>query len=463
MKRRRQARFAVVSMPTIAVAFALGAGCSSLDGLVDMPDCDGGACGDGADGSGGDGADGSGGDGADGSNDDASETGAHPTSSDANPPDDADGARDAPADVVVHNPPAAGLLCAGGAYTCRVASGSIECWGSNLYATLGIGWKDAMVHTTPTVIGTLQGMTSVFCGESHVCGIDQTGELWCWGSNFSGECGDGSYDGSDTAVLLPVQVEGIHHVVQAALGGSHTCALTEDGSVYCFGANDVGALGNGTTSTTKNPSPQRVVGLAPAVGITVGGAHSCALLSTGEVWCWGYNNMGQLGTGNTDDQAVPTPVQKLGPGQRAVIARHAVTCAVALSGDVSCWGYSPYTTGSHTPSAERSIPPGLTRLYLGWNHACADGNGGLYCWGANNQGEIGIGTKTPFEYAHLVSGLDAGTVAVALGGQDQPPGSPPEEGHSCVVTQGANPEIHCWGANDQGQLGDGTTQDRASP
>ncbi|ACL23604.1 RCC1 domain-containing protein [Chloroflexus aggregans] len=345
-------------------------------------------------------------------------------------------------------------IAAGGGHTCaRTSSGGVWCWGGNDFGRLGDGsYTDS--STPVAVSGLPSGVTAIAAGGAHTCALTSSGEVWCWGSNFYGQLGDGSY----TTRSTPVAVSGLPSGVTAiAAGGWHTCARTSSGGVWCWGGNYRGQLGDGTT--TDRSTPVAVSGLPSEVtAIAAGDAHTCARMSSGEVWCWGGNNYGQLGDGSYTDSSTPVAVSGLPSGVTAIAAGGVHTCALTGSGGVRCWGanYSGQlgnglTFGRSTPGAVSGLPSGVTAIAAGDYHTCAlTGSGGVWCWGGNYSGQLGDGTTTARSTPVAVSGLPSGVETIAAG-----------DYHTCALMSSGG--VRCWGHNDRGQLGDGTTTARSTP
>ena len=294
----------------------------------------------------------------------------------------------------------------------------------------------------------------VAAGSSHTCAVTSTGALWCWGDNQSGQLGDGT----TTSRSTPVAVTGLASGVVAVAGGMyHTCALTGGGAVLCWGGNAGGQLGDGTT--TSRSTPGAVSGLSTGVaGISAGSSHTCALTTAGAVWCWGQNAMGQLGDGSVFTRFTPVPASGLESGVVAIAAGYAHTCALTNGGAVWCWGANWYgalgdgtTTSRSSPVAVSGLGSGVSALTAGYYHTCAlSSGGGLSCWGSNFRGQLGDGTTTDRSVPAAVSGLGSGVTAVDGG-----------EHYTCALTAAGT--VSCWGANSYGSLGDGTTTDRSLP
>lgn len=189
--------------------------------------------------------------------------------------------------------------------TCAIVSGSVKCWGYDQYGECGD--SNFSEDDTPFDVSGISGATSIALGYAHSCVIVSGGNVYCWGDDTYGELGDGN---TNTQSYAPVQAKNVTGAIALALGGDggdwdHTCALLQSTAVVCWGSNDFGQLGDGTTTPRTSPVTPIASG---AVAIAAGEAHTCALMSDGSVKCWGYNNYGQLGDGTTNDSHVPITV-----------------------------------------------------------------------------------------------------------------------------------------------------------
>ncbi len=251
---------------------------------------------------------------------------------------------------------------------------------------------------------------SLSAGVLFTCGIRIDGKSYCWGNNDQGQLGDGTSTGrlKPTLVANPSGAAGSFRFtsIAASDSGRHTCGISADRLAFCWGDNARGELGD--SSTADRLGPTAVYGNTRFVGVAAGGSHTCAWTPEYRVFCWGANGFGQLGDGSTTDRLVPT----------------------ALAVDF-----------------------GSPRISAGAMHTCADSlNNVLYCWGSNGQGELGDGTN-----ADRPSPTAAATIvlvkALSVGAT-----------HTCVLAQGTStvPEgaAYCAGSNAQGQLGEGSTTDR---
>ncbi|MBO7743100.1 hypothetical protein I8J29_02755 [Paenibacillus sp. MWE-103] len=240
-------------------------------------------------------------------------------------------------------------IAAGNNHNLAVKSdGTVWSWGQNQFGALGDGSTTA--RYTPVQVQGLSSVIDVAAGERHSLALKSDGTVWGWGSNESGELGDGSMKNRYT----PVQVQGIDSVIDVAAGSSsgysHSLALKSDGTVWAWGNNYAGKLGDGTT--TSRTSPVQVIHLDSVTAIDAGREHSLALKSDGTVWAWGYNDFGQLGDGSSTRSGSSSPVQVQGLGSVISISGGSDQ-SLALQGDNTVWGWGlhfwPPVTASYTP------------------------------------------------------------------------------------------------------------------
>lgn len=343
---------------------------------------------------------------------------------------------------------------AGGAHTCALlTSGGLKCWGDNTYGQVGDG--SMRNRLTPVdVVGLPGTVVALEAGSSHTCVVLSTGGVKCWGWNGYGQIGNGT----TSLRLIPTEVRGLSSAAaDVDLGDNHTCVLLLSGGASCWGYNDKGQLGDGTWEDRHVPTD--VSGLSTGVRATSSGRdHTCALLDTGGVKCWGYNFYGQLGDDTNLDRAAPVAVHGLSTGVSAITAGSYHTCALLDSGTVLCWGRNTYgqlgdgtTNERHTPVPVNGLSSRVTAIAAGWGHNCAllEG-GGVWCWGANGSGQLGNGSNNQSTVPVEVSGLSTGAVAIST-----------LNSHSCALL--GSGIVECWGDNISGQLGDGTAYNRTTP
>jgi alpha-tubulin suppressor-like RCC1 family protein len=351
-------------------------------------------------------------------------------------------------------------------------------------------------------VAQVNNIIAIDAGTYHTCAVTNISGVECWGNNTSGQLGNSVM----TQSSIPVSVQGLNAPIQqVATGSAHTCALTDAGGVLCWGSNSAGQLGNGTT--TPSASPVNVSGLSSGVfAITAGNNYTCAVLGDasigGTVKCWGYNNSGQLGTGSTVNSSIPLTVPDLNK-VTAISAKAGYgsghTCVIT-SGSVKCWGLNSSgqlgnnsTIVSFSPVQVSGISD-ATSLAVGLKHTCAVTSAGLMCWGA-------LGTSLSARVPVLVS--EAGALHGLTGGGNFSCGLTTTDGvqcwgdntfgtlgngglpqsattpqnvtglaadvrkvvgglyHACALTTTGT--VQCWGSNAYGQLGDGTPVQRAIP
>ena len=352
------------------------------------------------------------------------------------------------------------LVSLGTYNTCAVLDdGTLKCWGQNSYGQLGSSISNAMV--LPVLLGRAipTPIQSVSLGQYHTCAVLDDGSLKCWGQNYYGQLGIGSTTQQTTPQTVDLGTG--RTAVSVSLGGAHTCAVLDDGTLKCWGHNNYGQLGIG--STTQQTTPQTVdLGTGrTAVSVSSGSSHTCAVLDDGSLKCWGRNSLGQLGIGSTTQQTTPQTVD-LGTGRTAVSVSlgYGHTCAVLDDGSLKCWGYNYYgelgigsTTQQTTPQTV-TLGTGRTAVSvsLGQYHTCAVlDDGSLKCWGDNSHGQLGLGsTTTQTTPQNVTLGTGRTAVSVSLG-----------QYHTCAVLDDGS--LKCWGKNSQGQLGLGSTTSQTTP
>lgn len=379
-------------------------------------------------------------------------------------------------------------LALGQSHTCAILTGGVvRCWGANEVGQLGRGdtetiGDDELPADVPAVdLGPGLRARAIAAGDFHTCVIATDDSVRCWGENRFGQLGYGNSevlgDDESAAAAGPVDLGPGRHAVAIAAASNSTCAMLDDTTLRCWGGNSSGQLGLGSTRTVGDdelPASVPVVDLGSgrrAVAIAAGGFHTCAVLDDGRLRCWGGNGTGELGTGttlsvgNADAPGAHPPVN-LGRDRvvRGVGAGLSTTCALLSDGVVRCWGYG--AQGAHglgfaenigddeVPATVPAVQLGVGRravaLALGSYHSCALLDGGeVRCWGSNGRGQLGLGERVRVGDAatpDLVPPVDLGgrVVEVAAGGY-----------HTCARLAGG--ELRCWGANNFGQLGLGTT------
>ena len=369
----------------------------------------------------------------------------------------------------------------GGGTCAVMDDGGLLCWGHVPVGSSSASDGQIKKYPLPREISLgSSGAVSVSLGGLHgyptICAIDSLGSLYCWGEGGYSILGQGDF--SDRGAPTEVSFGSNRTVVSVSVGMWHACAILDDGSLWCWGDNAYGQMGTGSFAWAMTPTEVGLPANTTAIAVSAGTEHTCAIVGgsptdgesyTGMVYCWGSNNYGQLGDGTTDTRLSPTPVD-LGPNNSAVeiSVSDGFSCALLDDGGVSCWGNGGYgqlgSTGGAT-SAPRGVQLGTGDaaygISTGSKHVCAVLFGGdLKCWGDNTRGQLGqmsvIGQSAiPLKVQNQTSGtFFSNTVIGVTAGYDS----------TCAITNdefndAGQPGLYCWGLNDAGQRGDGTVCD----
>jgi alpha-tubulin suppressor-like RCC1 family protein len=333
-------------------------------------------------------------------------------------------------------------------HSCSVTSGVARCWGYNGHGQLGDGSNES--RSAPIDVTALgAGVASISAGGNHTCAVKTDGTLWCWGDNGYGQVGDGTLD--TRPVPTPVPTLG-GNVAQVSAGRQHTCALKTDGTIWCWGSGAEGRLGDGTS--VNRSLPTLVLGFSDAVEVAAGVAHTCARKNNGTVWCWGDNRFGALGDGTTASRSSPIAASGFTAAVELAASEH--TCARRSDGSLWCWGYNRYGQLGDGTNANRTEPrqvstmfADVTEVSAGAHHTCARKiDNKLRCWGLNASGQLGDGTTTQRRSPTLVW-LGNNATDIAAG-----------EDHTCARKDDGT--TWCTGSNVAGQLGNGSLSSRTS-
>ena len=345
-------------------------------------------------------------------------------------------------------------IAVGMSHSCALTTaGEVKCWGLNQRGQLGDGTLTER-NTPVTVLGLPSGVKVIATGPSsdHTCAVMNSGDAFCWGDNGDGQLGDGSM----VQRTSPVAVANLTGASSMALGANFSCALTGGGGVKCWGRNGQYQLGNGSSSSST--APVNVSGLSSGVtSLTAGANHACAVDSGGAAKCWGYNAYNQLGDGTASPRSVPTSVSGLSSDVVSVSAGSYHSCAVTVAGGAKCWGYNGSGQLGDSTNSQRVSPvdvagltTGVLSVTAGSQHSCAVlSDRSMKCWGYNQFGQLGDGTSIGRNSPVSVQGLSS--VSMVAGGS----------GHTCAVTTSG--VAKCWGSNSSGRLGDGTGISRQTP
>jgi formylglycine-generating enzyme required for sulfatase activity len=343
--------------------------------------------------------------------------------------------------------------------SCAIQNGGrVSCWGFT-----GLDSKPAYV---PVEVPDLVDARAIAAGTDHTCVLRAGGSVACWGVDDNGELGSGTVTGGYSKQLLRVALEAPARSVAA--GRRHNCAVVGDGDVRCWGLNDFGQLGDGTTTNAN--SPAKVPNLSDATAVTAGRSHTCALRRDGNVACWGLNALGQLGNGTRTNAPVPVDVLDVAGRATAISAAGSHSCLLAKDGRVSCWGSNAggqlgdgTDVDSDVPVTVRNLAD-VTAIAAGgtWPNpfpedlryteefTCALlSDGSVRCWGGNASGQLGDGTQRASPLPVAVKGVpiagdeDSRAVGISAGRRA-----------ACALLRDGS--ILCWGDNEHGELGDGT-------
>jgi alpha-tubulin suppressor-like RCC1 family protein len=366
------------------------------------------------------------------------------------------------------------------------SNGTVWAWGTNYYGQIGNGengsddnYADA-VQPTPVKVMGLSNVSAIAAGVNHSLALKKDGTVWAWGLNYYGQLGDGTTVDKNTSV----QIKGLSNVAAIAAGDFYSFAVKKDGTVWAWGSNLNGQLGDGTK--TDSFTPVRVKGeggkgnLTGVTSMSGGAGHSLALKKDGTVWAWGFNGFGQLGDGTKTDSLTPAPVKgEGGKGNlthvKALVAGTDAYHSLALKkdGTVWAWGYNEYGQlgdGAATPSVSSLTPvqvkgeggkgnlTGVTSMAGGVYHSLAlTSDCTVLAWGINWSGQLGDGTTAQRNAPVKVAGEDDGDFALCSPVTTLTAGC----SHSLALDGSGN--VWSWGRNNNGQLGDGTKTNRRMP
>ena len=351
-------------------------------------------------------------------------------------------------------------LALGDSHSCLTRGDArLLCWGDNYQGQLGVGTaghgKQGDERRVPTLVPSFGAVLRASASRHHTCAVTAEHQLACWGFNGEGELGMGHASGleEDSADTSPRLVPKLDDVMDVAAGKGFTCVLHAEGSVSCWGTNYAGQLGAGFASLEDSHQPETVLGITDATAINAGDGHACALES-GKVLCWGIGD--ELGTG-VDLECSTEPIGVLGLGPTRSIRAGAIdSCALGPSGTARCWGQAGSGQLGFDPGQDwqMSLLPiaapldQIDDVAVGLGHICALRlDGSVWCWGANQSGQLGRGDVSKPDSKPLKVSLPGAALEVAAGGY-----------HSCARL--ADSRTFCWGSNASGQIGNGAESEQ---
>ncbi|UCG85040.1 MAG: hypothetical protein JSW71_13985 [Gemmatimonadota bacterium] len=296
---------------------------------------------------------------------------------------------------------------------------------------------------------------SVDAGGGHACGIVEGDVAYCWGNNSVGQLGSDNL----LSYAVPKKVaQGDLGLAQVSAGVLNSCAVTVDQDVYCWGHNQYGQVGSGTAELTPVTSPSKVLGGHQFTTVSAGGVHVCGLVNDGEAWCWGLAGPGLLGNGSLgDDTWSAIPVSVLTAERfRVISAAASHTCGLTASGEAYCWGENLRGQLGNGTTTNSAVPVQVVggvlfqEIDAGYEHTCAlDLEGSAFCWGWGYFGQLGSGAGVSSSTPLMVSG-GLTFRAITAGAS-----------YTCAIDTSS--AAHCWGLNDDGRLGDGSMTLRSEP
>lgn len=340
-------------------------------------------------------------------------------------------------------PPVLSSPTAGDSHTCMIREQTVWCSGLNSSGQLGTGTRTRTIAFSPS---RMTQATSTDAGGATSCAVRVDATLWCWGLLPTAQATpEPTAPPTMTASLVPVQIP-LLGVKSAAVGGSHVCALLLDGTVWCWGSNSSGQLGNDSVVSSAAPVMARIDSVE---SIDAGRFHSCAVKTDSTVWCWGSNLYHRLGQRRGSLRTTPAPVA--GVKARAVATGEGFTCAISTARAVQCWGRNNYGQIGRTAGKSRITPHttairGARTLSAGTEFVCATTARSTWCWGRNRLGQLADGTNKYRSSPRLIAPVaDLGSLTAVAAGSS----------HACALGASGG-SMWCWGDGTQGQLGDGS-------
>ncbi|WP_088286682.1 fibronectin type III domain-containing protein [Kineosporia sp. A_224] len=343
----------------------------------------------------------------------------------------------------------------------RASDAAMRCWGNGLYGALGNG--GTADSTTPAVVSGALSWSTVSVGDHYACGVTTAGALYCWGYNGYGNLGDGTTTDRTTPVRESTSAATWATAALSPASSSapalmtwqnHTCALRTTGALYCWGYNGSGQLGDGTT--TQRLSPVQAGASTAWRSVSGGFSATCGLRSDQAVWCFGDDGSAQLGTYYNNSAGAPTPLLAPATGFTAGGTGYHGGCGVRSDGTLWCWGHGTYgqpgdgTTTTRYAPVQAGAASTWRSISAGTYTVCAvRTDDSLWCWGSTTFDQTGVSGATG-TITTPTAGPAGSWTSVSVG-----------ETHTCGIKTAGT--LWCWGDNGLGTVGDGTTTDRTTP
>ena len=355
----------------------------------------------------------------------------------------------------------------GTSHSCvELSDKTTRCWGNAASGQLGNGQLSTTNMTIPVSVYGISNAAQISAGGTHACAVLDNGSIACWGSGLNGELGIKLVGSKSTPVIVPVSGT----FTQVSAGYGHTCALKNDGTVWCFGDNDYGQLGD--NSTTDSFSAVQVNSITTAKQISTGNDFSCALLTDNYTKCWGYNSHGQLGDRSNTDRLTPVNVKLSNANNldnvRSISSNKYTSCAVLNNNNAYCWGKGDhqqlgYTSNQYQGNRNFAVETAGSNSFIqvsnSYNFTCGIfTSGSVSCWGGNySSSSERYGQSGTSSNSYYAYPLSGNAVENISNIAKIASG----KYHHCAIDNSS--KIWCWGRNNYGQQGDGISEDNYAP